>query len=72
MGAPVGAGLALFAHVLMYPVTLAQPSPDPATLATTLVSAGLYGAIAVGFWAAFRYRAARNEESGSEAAGPAG
>ena len=43
-----GAGLALFAHVLMYPVTLAQPSPDPATLATTLVSAGLYGAIAVG------------------------
>ena len=67
-----GAGLALFAHVLMYPVTLAQPSPDPATLATTLVSAGLYGAIAVGFWAAFRYRAARNEESGSEAAGPAG
>ncbi len=54
-----GAGLALFAHVLMYPVTLAQPSPDPATLATTLVSAGIYGAIAVGFWAAFRYRAAR-------------
>ncbi len=67
-----GAGLALFAHVLMYPVTLAQPSPDPATLATTLVSAGLYGAIAVGFWAAFRYRAARNEESGSDAADPAG
>ena len=35
--------------------------PGPATLATTLVSAGLYGAIAVGFWAAFRYRAARHE-----------
>ena len=63
VGPAVGRRLALFAHVLMYPVTLAQPSPDPATLATTLVSAGIYGAIAVGFWAAFRYRAARNDAS---------
>lgn len=50
-----GAGLALFAHVLVYPVTLAQPSPDPATLTTTLISAGLYGALAVVFWLAFRW-----------------
>jgi DNA-binding beta-propeller fold protein YncE len=50
-----GAGLALFAHVLVYPVTLAQPSPDPSTLATTLISAGLYGALAIIFWLAFRW-----------------
>ena len=49
-----GAGLALFAHVLVYPVTLAQPSPDPASLTTTLISAGLYGALAIIFWLAFR------------------
>ena len=54
-----GAGLALFAHVLVYPVTLAQPSPDPASLTTTLVSAGLYGALAVIFWLAFRRYDAR-------------
>jgi DNA-binding beta-propeller fold protein YncE len=49
-----GAGLALFAHVLVYPVTLAQPSPDPASLTTTLISAGLYGALAILFWFFFR------------------
>ena len=68
-----GAGLALFAHVLVYPVTLAQPSPDPASLATTLVSAGLYGALAVIFWFAFRRHDARvlrtaNEGPGADAA----
>jgi DNA-binding beta-propeller fold protein YncE len=51
-----GAGLALFAHVLVYPVTLAQPSPDPSTLAATLVSVGIYGLIAVLFWGVFRWR----------------
>jgi len=54
-----GAGLALFAHVLVYPVTLAQPNPDPASLTATLLSAGLYGALAVGFWLAFRRYDAR-------------
>lgn len=54
-----GAGLALFAHVLVYPVTLAQPSPDPASLTTTLISAGLYGALAIGFWLVFRWHDAR-------------
>jgi hypothetical protein len=80
-----GAGLALFAHVLVYPVTLAQPSPDPSTLATTLISASLYGALAVGFWLLFRRydrRAGVGSEEGErselaaeavsiEAAGPA-
>ncbi|MET0773761.1 MAG: FGLLP motif-containing membrane protein [Candidatus Limnocylindrales bacterium] len=54
-----GAGLALFAHVLVYPVTLAQPSPDPASLTTTLISAGLYGALAIIFWLFFRRYDAR-------------
>jgi hypothetical protein len=45
-----GAGLALFAHVLVFPVTVAQPSPDPASLTTTLVSVAIYGTVAVGFW----------------------
>ena len=63
-----GAGLALFAHVLVYPVTLAQPSPDPATLTATLVSVGIYGAIAVVFWAAFRWRERRPAMAGPSAA----
>lgn len=64
-----GAGLALFAHVLVYPVTLAQPSPDPASLATTLLSAGLYGALAIGFWLIFRWHDGRQgaDASGGEA-----
>jgi hypothetical protein len=64
-----GAGLALFAHVLVYPVTLAQPSPNPSTLATTLISAGLYGALAVGFWFLFR-RYDRRAGVGSEEGEP--
>jgi hypothetical protein len=54
-----GAGLALFAHVLVYPVTVAQPNPDPAGLATTLTSVAIYGAIAIGFWIFFRWRSSR-------------
>jgi DNA-binding beta-propeller fold protein YncE len=51
-----GAGLVLFVHVLAYPVTVATPNPDPATLTTTLWSAGIYGAVAIGFWLLFRWR----------------
>jgi hypothetical protein len=43
----------------MFPVTVAQPNPDPASLTATLVSVGTYGAIAVGFWLWFRWRAGR-------------
>jgi hypothetical protein len=62
-----GAGLALFAHVLVYPVTVAQPNPDPASLTTTLVSVGIYGGVAVAFWLFFRWRG----QQGAEAVEPA-
>jgi DNA-binding beta-propeller fold protein YncE len=65
-----GAGLALFVHVLVYPVTIAQPNPSPASLTTTLGSVAIYGAIAVGFWGYFRWRAAKHPE-GEEHAGAA-
>ena len=54
-----GAGLALFVHVLVFPVTVAQPNPDPTSLTATLVSVGIYGLIAVGFWLFFRWHNAR-------------
>jgi hypothetical protein len=63
-----GAGLALFAHVLVYPVTVAQPNPDPASLTTTLATVAAYGGIAIGFWAFFRWRA---RESHAQAEVPA-
>lgn len=63
-----GAGLILFAHVLVYPVTLAQPSPDPAQLQVTLVSVAIYGVVAIGLWAAFRIRAARMGGPGTHVA----
>jgi DNA-binding beta-propeller fold protein YncE len=50
-----GAGLALFAHVLVFPVTVAQPNPDPSSLTTTLISVAIYGSVAVGFWLFFRW-----------------
>ena len=58
-----GAGLALFVHVLVYPVTIAQPNPSPASLTTTLGSVAIYGLIAVGFWGYFRWRAAHHPEA---------
>ena len=61
-----GAGLALFVHVLVYPVTVAQPNPQPSSLTTTLVSVGVYGAVAVGFWLFFRWRARRPSEPAAE------
>jgi hypothetical protein len=67
-----GAGLVLFAHVLVYPVTVAQPNPDPASLATTLVSVGIYGSLAVAFWGFFRWRARRRGADGLEGDGRAG
>lgn len=73
-----GSGLALFAHVLVYPVTVAQPNPDPASLTTTLVSVAIYGAIAIVFWGAFRWRAQQRAgggeggEGGEHAAAAAG
>ena len=57
-----GTGLALFVHVLVYPVTIAQPNPSPSSLTTTLGSVAIYGAIAVGFWGYFRWRAAKHPE----------
>jgi hypothetical protein len=57
-----GAGLALFVHVLVYPVTVAQPDPEPTSLTTTLLSVGIYGAIAVGFWLFFRWHNRRPVE----------
>jgi hypothetical protein len=54
-----GAGLALFAHVLVFPVTVAQPNPDPASLTATFISVGIYGLIAVDFWLFFRWHNAR-------------
>jgi hypothetical protein len=66
-----GAGLALFAHVLVYPVTVAQPNPDPASLTTTLASVSVYGAVAVGFWLFFRWRGGGDSAVG-EGTGPAG
>jgi hypothetical protein len=68
-----GAGLALFAHVLVYPVTVAQPNPDPASLTTTLGSVALYGALATGFWGYFRWRARARPAVGAdtEAGSPA-
>jgi DNA-binding beta-propeller fold protein YncE len=66
-----GAGLALFAHVLMFPVTVAQPNPDPSSLTTTLFSVGVYGAIAVAFWLYFRWRGGqRSAEAADEATVP--
>jgi DNA-binding beta-propeller fold protein YncE len=65
-----GAGLALFAHVLVYPVTVAQPNPDPSSLTTTLTSVALYGAIAVGFWAYFRWRAGHSGGGSEHADAP--
>ena len=65
-----GAGLVLFAHVLVYPVTLAQPSPDPSTLVATLISVGIYGLIAVLFWVAFRWHARGGGEGAEPGAGP--
>jgi hypothetical protein len=62
-----GAGLVLFAHVLVYPVTVVQPNPDPASLTTTLISVAIYGALAVGFWAAFRWHDARIAREGVSA-----
>ena len=56
-----GAGLALFTHVLVYPVTVAQPNPEPANLTTTLASVAIYGAVAIGFWLFFRWRGSRME-----------
>ncbi|MFO1540228.1 MAG: FGLLP motif-containing membrane protein [Chloroflexota bacterium] len=67
-----GAGLALFAHVLVYPVTTAQPNPDPAQLQVTLVSVAIYGALAVGLWAWFRWRPARAAETAADVGPPAG
>lgn len=67
-----GAGLALFAHVLVYPVTTAQPNPDPAQLQVTLVSVAIYGALAVGLWAWFRWRPARAPETMVDAVPPPG
>ena len=54
-----GAGLALFAHVLVFPVTVAQPNPDPASLTATFISVAIYGLIAVAFWVFFRWHNAR-------------
>ncbi len=42
--------LALFAHVIVYPVTLSQPNPSVTTLVTVVATTVAYGAIAVGFW----------------------
>jgi hypothetical protein len=64
-----GAGLALFAHVLVYPVTVAQPNPDPASLTTTLVSVGIYGGVAVAFWLFFRWRGQQGAEAGQPGGG---
>jgi DNA-binding beta-propeller fold protein YncE len=62
-----GTGLALFAHVLVFPVTVAQPNPDPASLTTTLISVAIYGSVAIGLWLFFRWHNAhRPTEVASE------
>jgi hypothetical protein len=65
-----GTGLALFVHVLVYPVTVAQPNPSPSSLTTTLGSVAIYGAIAVAFWGYFRWRAARHPAGDGDGPGP--
>ena len=59
-----GAGLALFAHVLVFPVTVSQPNPDPTSLTATLISVAIYGSIAVAFWLFFRWRDAHRPADG--------
>ena len=63
-----GAGLALFAHVLVFPVTVAQRNPDPSSLTTTLISVAIYGSVAVGFWLFFRWHNAHKPDGGEHGA----
>ena len=44
----IAAGLALFAHVIVYPVTDYRPDPRPASLVTVVLTVSVYGAIALG------------------------
>jgi hypothetical protein len=63
-----GAGLALFAHVLVFPVTVAQPNPSRASLTATLISVAIYGTLAIGFWLFFRWHRGHSVESTPEPA----
>jgi hypothetical protein len=57
-------GVALFAHVIVYPVTDYRPDPRPASLITVVITVAVYGAIALGTWAFFRWYAARRQRPG--------
>jgi hypothetical protein len=52
-------GVVLFAHVIVHPVTDYRPDPRPASLITVVITVSVYGAIALGTWAFFRWRADR-------------
>ena len=48
------ASIGLFAHVILYPVSDAEPDPSPNGLVAFGLTAGAYAAVAVVFWAYFR------------------
>lgn len=49
----------LFAHVTLYPVSDYEPNPSAVGFATVVVKVAIYSAIALGFWAYFRFRRPR-------------
>jgi hypothetical protein len=70
-----GAGILLFAHVILYPVSDYQPNPSAVGLWTVAITVIAYSAVAVGFWWYFRQRderRRREEASGGMGGGAAG
>lgn len=50
------AGLLLFAHVILYPVSTYEPNPSAVGIWTVVTVVASYGAVALAFWAYFRFR----------------
>lgn len=57
------ASIVLFAHVILYPVSDAQPDPSPSGLVAFGLTAAAYAAVAVAFWAYFRRATIRRAEA---------
>lgn len=62
------AGILLFAHVILYPVSDYEPDPGVVGIVTVFVTVLIYGAVAVGFWWYFRERE-RKKEAAEKAPG---
>ena len=56
-----GAGILLFAHVILYPVSDYQPNPSAVGIWTVAITVVAYSAVAVGFWWYFRERERRRQ-----------